>query len=51
MENKLSKPDVDRINYLAAEAKKRTLTPAELEEQKNLREAYIAWFRAELLGK
>lgn len=50
MESKLIKPDVDRINELAAIAKKRQLTPAEAEEQKKLRDAYIAWFRGELRG-
>ena len=50
MESKLAKPDVDRINELAALAKKRNLTPEEAEEQKKLREAYITWFRAQLRG-
>ncbi len=42
----MEKEKVDRINYLARESKARALTPAELEEQAALREAYLAEIRA-----
>ncbi len=42
------KEKIDRINYLAAESKTRTLTPKELEEQAALRQEYLAEIRASL---
>ena len=39
---------IDRINALAKKSKAEGLTPAELAEQKCLREEYIAGFRAGL---
>ena len=41
---------IDRINELARKAKTSTLTPAELIEQKALREEYLAGVRAMLRG-
>ena len=42
---------VDRINFLAAEQKKRSLTEEELQEQATLRREYIAYFRAAIRGE
>lgn len=39
---------IDRINALARKSKTEGLTPAELAEQKTLREEYIAGFRTSL---
>lgn len=39
---------IERINELARKAKAEGLTPEEAAEQKKLREAYIAAFRASL---
>ncbi len=41
---------LDRINFLAREAKVRELSPAEKEEQAALRAEYIAEFRASFGG-
>ena len=41
---------LDRINYLAREAKVRELSPAEKEEQAALRAEYVAEFRASFGG-
>ncbi|HHX72571.1 MAG TPA: DUF896 domain-containing protein [Clostridiales bacterium] len=42
---------LDRINFLARKAKTEGLTPAEKEEQKALREAYLATFRKNLYAR
>ncbi len=39
---------LDRINALARKSRESSLTPAELEEQKQLRAEYIAAFRGNL---
>ena len=41
---------LERINELAKIKKERELTPEEAKEQKELREEYIAGFRASLRG-
>lgn len=41
----MTQEGLDRINILARKAKSEGLTPAEKEEQKALREAYLAMFR------
>ncbi len=41
---------IDRINFLARKAKREGLTPVEAEEQKALREEYIASYRRSLRG-
>lgn len=41
----ISKEELDRINELAREAKKRELTEAEKKEQEQLREKYIRGIR------
>ncbi len=47
----MEKEKIDRINELALEAKKRTLTEDELREQAKLRQEYIKEFRAKLRGE
>jgi len=42
------KEKIDRINQLAKKAKEEGLTSAELEEQKKLRDEYIAAYRESL---
>ncbi len=42
----LTKEKIDRLNFLAKKAKKEALTEKEKIEQKNLREEYLANFRA-----
>ena len=42
---------IDRINELARISKERELTDEEKQEQKKLREEYIAYVRATLRGK
>jgi uncharacterized protein YnzC (UPF0291/DUF896 family) len=44
----LSKEKIERLNELAAKAKKTTLTEAEKNEQEQLREEYLKAFRANL---
>ncbi len=46
----MKKEDIDRINFLAREAKTRQLTEDEKKEQAALRAAYIQEFRAALHG-
>jgi len=46
----MEKEKLDRINYLARKSKTEALSPAELEEQKKLREEYIKEFRASFRG-
>jgi len=46
----LSKEKIDRINVLAKKSKTQGLTPEELQEQKELREEYIARFREHFKG-
>ncbi len=41
----LSKEKIDRINYLSNKSKNQGLTNKEKEEQKKLREEYLANFR------
>lgn len=41
---------IDRINELARKSKAEGLTPEEKEEQRILREEYVASFRASLVG-
>lgn len=47
----MEKIKVDRINELARLSKERELTDAEREEQKLLREEYMAEFKAMIRGK
>ena len=47
----MEKIKVDRINELARLSKERELTSAEKEEQKTLRDEYLAEVRATLRGK
>ena len=42
----MDKKDIDRINELAHKKKTQGLTPEELQEQKLLRERFLADFRA-----
>jgi len=49
-EDKNMSERLDRINELAAKAKKEGLTPAEKEEQARLRQEYLAQFRANFRG-
>jgi uncharacterized protein YnzC (UPF0291/DUF896 family) len=51
MENKLNKKKIARINELGRLSKERPLTDEELAEQKQLREEYLAWFRAAIRSK
>ncbi len=44
----MTDPKIARINELSKKSKTEGLTPAELAEQKSLREAYIAGFRQSL---
>lgn len=46
----MEKANVDRINELARESKRRPLTESELAEQKALREEYLREFRAQFTG-
>ena len=46
----MEKEKVDRINFLAREAKQRELTAEEKEEQATLRREYLADFRASFGG-
>ena len=47
----MDKTKIDRINELGRLAKQRELTDAEKEEQKALREEYIAFFKKSLRGE
>lgn len=44
----MEQKQIDRINELARKSRETTLTPAEKEEQQQLRAAYIAAFRNNL---
>jgi len=44
----MKQASIDRINELARKSRAQGLTPEELAEQKQLREAYIAGFRNSL---
>lgn len=46
MELKITQEMIDRINELAHKKKREGLTPAELEEQAELRKRYLEAFRA-----
>ena len=46
----MEKEKVDRINELARLSKQRELTPSEKDEQKKLREEYLAEVRKALRG-
>lgn len=47
----MTKKEIDRINELGRKSKTpEGLTEAEKEEQKQLRESYLAWFRMQLRG-
>ncbi|GAJ25432.1 hypothetical protein JCM15457_297 [Liquorilactobacillus sucicola DSM 21376 = JCM 15457] len=45
MTKKIPQKLIDRINELAKKKKESGLSPAELEEQKSLRETYLSLFR------
>ena len=47
----MDKAKIDRINELGRLSKQRELTSAEKEEQKALREEYIAFFKQSLRGE
>ena len=47
----MDKKKIDRINELGRLSKIRELTNEEKEEQKQLREEYLAYVRVELKGK
>ncbi|MBQ7386942.1 MAG: DUF896 domain-containing protein [Clostridia bacterium] len=47
----MEKSKIDRINELARISKTRELTSEEKDEQRALREEYLAYFRATLHGK
>ena len=46
----MTQEKIDRINALARKKKTEGLTPEEVQEQKELREEYVASFRASLRG-
>ena len=46
----MDKAKIDRINELGRLSKQRELTEAEKQEQKALREEYLAYVRSELRG-
>lgn len=46
----MEKHKIDRINYLAKKSKSEVLTTSEKEEQKALREEYLAEYRASFTG-
>ncbi len=47
----MTKKEIDRINELGRKSKTpEGLTEAEKQEQKQLRETYLAWFRIQLRG-
>lgn len=47
----MEKQEIERINELGRLSRERALTEDELAEQKRLREAYLAWFRASIRGE
>ena len=47
----MEKHKIDRINELARESKVRELTNEEKQEQAELRQAYLAWYRKALRGE
>ncbi len=46
----MTKEEIARINELGRLSRERALTDEERAEQKALREAYLAWFRASIRG-